>query len=107
MEHIKRFNEAYGFDQKGIREGVYDITGIDYLSVDWNTKEDDIENFKKKYPDGYQCNAYGVDGYYLLSEKPTVMVPIDNRGYPNFEGHGTLTVIDNCPRTIIIIGQND
>ncbi len=107
MNKIKKFNENYDFDDDGLDDGVYDITDIDYLFVYYRTDIKKIEEFKKKYPNWYECTAYGVEGLYLLSEKPTKEIKIDNNYHPNFEGHGTLTVIDNCPRRIIIIGEND
>lgn len=105
-KYYSKQNEAYEFDEDGIQDGVYDITGIDFLLINQRTDKAKIEEFKSKYPDGYQCENYDI-GIYYLSEKPTKRIPIDNRGYPNFEGHGTLTVIDNCPKTILVIGQND
>ncbi len=53
----------------------------------------------------YMANAYGTSNCLLLSEQPQkIKLNIIGGG---FEGHGTTAFIDNCPKRLLILGQND
>lgn len=89
-------------------DGVYDLEGIKFLLINSKTVKANVKRLLEQYPNtACLCSTYNVEATYLLSRKPQLKVQIDNRSYPNFQGHGTLTVIKNCPRNILIIGQND
>lgn len=106
IKKFKQINENY--DEKiELKSGVYDLTNIESLLVNYNTPREDIDLFKDNHPNGVKVVSYGVEGYYLFSEEPLRLINVENTMYPNFEGHGTLTVVNDCPRRILIIGEND
>lgn len=61
-----------------------------------------IMNGKKEV---FMAYAYDTDCCLLFSEKPEKFKPTMKGG--GFEGHGTTALIDDCPKRILILGEND
>lgn len=103
-----------------VRDGVWDISDIDFIELDihyvmegngWrNPNESEIEQhinklseFLDKYPDFVIADAYQTEHPFLLAEKPTVQVKYIGSGF----NHGANNIIDNCPKRILICGEDD
>ncbi len=62
-------------------------------------------NSTKDKKEIYMANAYETSSCLLLSEKPEkIKLKMEGGG---FEGHGTTAFIDDCPKRLLILGQND
>lgn len=96
-----------------VGDGVWDISDIEYMPLMLNTwkptEEQKADHSKKlidfitKYPNCAIADAYQTEYPILLSEKPTVNVKYIGSGF----NHGSNNVIDNCPKRILICGEDD
>lgn len=101
-----------------IHDGIYDLTGIEFLSIPsniigWNdskkeydlrasTKE--IEEFLTKHKEAVLAHAYETSAPILLSRAPAELnSKIIGWGF----NYGANTIIQNCPQTILICAEND
>lgn len=115
--------------QDYVPDGVYDISDIEYFVPDpprskkWvgrnvtasgyedlpNAKElmdkwnKEFINFIKKYPNFVIADAYQTEYPLFLSEMPTKKVKYIGSGF----NHGSNNIIDNCPKRILICGEDD
>lgn len=129
MKHIKKFgavNEQNQQEEENLYElvgrirrdfdyvedGVYDITDIDFLNISGlyrnrrNNAEvvmQQINDFIGKYPDSVLAEALETEYLILLSEMPTKKFPYIGSGF----NHGSTNIIDNCPKRILILGEDD
>jgi len=104
-----------------IRDGIWDISDIDFISMlapysvkengEWRltTKSELDEHINKlsdffdKYPNCVVADAYQTEHPFFLSEKPTVKVKSIGSGF----NRGSNNIIDNCPKRILICGEDD
>lgn len=106
------------FKGKLVEDGVYDVSNIECLSVEYPShkingkqrkdekiSEDyvklikNIEEFVAKYPNACLASAYETEKYIILSEKPASVVEYKGSGF----AHGSTNLIDNCPSKILIL----
>jgi len=104
-----------------VRDGVWDISNIDFIEISpsyvmdspdrWrDPNESEIEQhinklseFLDKYPNCVVADAYQTEHPFLLSEKPTIKVKYIGSGF----NRGANNIIDNCPKRILICGEDD
>jgi hypothetical protein len=103
-----------------VQDGVWDISNIDFIEMSipyitegdrWrNPNDSEIEQhtnklleFLNKYPNCVIADAYQTEHPFLLSEKPTIKVKYIGSGF----NHGSNNIIDNCPKRILICGEDD
>lgn len=112
-------------DRQRVRDGVYDISDIDYCDPNQRynrevndkgrvvyvkaTEEqlleryNDMINFIKKYPDFVVAEAYQTEYPLFLAEMPTKQIDYVGSGF----NHGSNNIIDNCPKRVLICGEDD
>ena len=100
-----------------LNDGVYDITGIKFLRYDdpdWDIEESEEEElpkelvaFLKANPKWCWANPYNGaccgGTFFFLSSKPK---NIDKK-MDGDVGRGAAAVIDECPKRILILAEND
>ena len=90
-----------------VKDGVYDITGIDYFMFDcgWVYPKDrkGFREFVEKYPNFVIADPYQTEQKIALAEMPTKKVSYKGSGF----NYGSSNVIDNCPARILICAEND
>lgn len=108
MEELELMKET--LIERLLRDGIYNITNIEYLILDTNIydiKGEDVEKIKtfiKKYPGYVVGSAYNTDMTIILSIKP-----------PKFNGkwsgtgfnYGSTNILTDCPKDILILAEND
>lgn len=96
-----------------VPDGVWDISNIEFIELVWENlkiQEEEVQEhlnnlseFITKYPNCVIADAYQTESPFLLSEKPTVQVSYIGSGF----NHGSNNIIDNCPKRILICGEDD
>ncbi len=95
-----------------VSDGVYDISELDYCdpAIGWRPKKSLIEKkfnelkyFIEKYPNFAVAKAYQTEYPLLISEMPTKQIKYIGSGF----NHGSNNIIDNCPKRILICGEDD
>lgn len=103
-----------------VPDGVWDISNIEFIELSkyyvqegksWRklTEEEvqehlnNISEFITKYPNCVIADAYQTESPFLLSENPTIEVSYIGSGF----NHGSNNIIDNCPKRILICGEDD
>lgn len=66
----------------------------------------DMQAFIDSHPDFVMAYGYQTIMGFLLSERPVKLSPNQLLG-GGFEGHGTTAIINDCPKRLLILGQND
>jgi hypothetical protein len=100
-----REGELFGM----VDDGVWDISDIEYISLVPNGDGKDPEHleelskFLDKYPNPFVADAYETEYPFLLSAEPTKRVEFIGSGF----NYGSNNIIDNCPKRILICGEND
>lgn len=84
-----------------VPDGVWDISDIDFIELKSNLEN--LSNFLNKYPDCVIADAYQTEYPFLLATKPTIKVKYIGSGF----NHGSNNIIDNCPKRILICGEDD
>lgn len=74
------------------------------LEIDDNTNKKDIENFCEKYPNFNIASAYDVPIAFLISQ-PALKFKGKEQG--SGWNAGSCNLIENCPKRIIIMGEDD
>lgn len=116
------------FQKRRVRDGIYDLSGVEYLSepvfwegpgrfYDLSTEEkkqhrkDHNEKTAKlfmefigKYPGYALAEAYETETTFLLSRYPDKFSGVQLGSGFNY---GSTSILDNCPRTILILAEND
>lgn len=87
-------------DSPGGRGSYADLPNANELIDDWKKR---LTDFITKYPNFVIANAYQTEHPLFLSEKPTVSVKYIGSGF----NHGSNNIIDNCPKRILICGEDD
>jgi hypothetical protein len=106
------------FKGKMIEDGVYDISNLEtlkveypihvidgkqrkdeYISKDYIKLISNIEEFVKKYPNSYLASAYETESYVIVSDKPSKALDYTGSGF----SHGSTNLIENCPSKILIL----
>jgi len=82
-------------------DGVYDITGMDYM---FPQDEEEVKWFLKKHKKAVYAHPYETDTTILLSAKPKALSGKQIFGQFNY---GAAAVIEKCPQAILICAQND
>ncbi len=86
-----------------LSDGIYDVTGIAYHVVN-DSKPKQTLDFIKKYKKVYIGSAYETETSILFSDKPKKLIGHDKGSGFNY---GSTNIIDNCPKSILILAQND
>lgn len=103
-----------------VRYGVWDITGIEFISIDiqfkqteWRnirrTPEEIIEHTEKimefieRFPDCVIADAYQTENPFLLAHKPTNTINYIWSWFNRWANN----IIENCPQTILIVAEDD
>ncbi len=86
------------------KKAVWDFYRSDILEEKKKEIEEFINSTKDK-KEIYMANAYETSSCLLFSEKPKE-IKLNIKG-DGFEGHGTTAFIDDCPKRLLILGQND
>lgn len=92
---------------KSLDDGVYDMTGIEFVVDDENKDRNkrNLEGFIKKYPDFLLASAYETDERILVATRPP-RVRVENLLGGGFN-YGSTNIIINCPKTVLILAEND
>ena len=90
---------------RSVGDGIYDVSNLEYIEVEeiCGDYKKDVINFIRKYPNFYYASAYETNTVILLSDKP-IELNIPQIGGFNY---GTTAVLDNCPKTLLILAEND
>lgn len=93
-----------------IPDGVYDITGIPYLDIPDSRRYNSrtvkkIEEFNNKHSPVYLAKPYQTYQIFLLGEKPKEIFS-KNLVNPSYS-HGAAGIIENCPKTVMILAEDD
>lgn len=86
-----------------VRDGIYDVTGIEYICVNNNDLPSAME-FVKKHPGFYIASSYGTTATILFAEKPREFTGGACGSGFNL---GSTNIISDCPKNILILAQND
>lgn len=91
-----------------VKDGVYDITGIKYLSLNEKQRDRELtpeqEQFIKDNPNWVWAIAYQTYQGFLLSDKPRKFSgKVESSGF----NYGTTSILDDCPKAILIVAQDD
>ena len=101
-------------------EGVYDITWIEFISINPTYKIDGptsvrrtdeelaahtekVVEFMTAFPDCVLADAYQTEEPFLLARKPRVRVNYMWSGFNYWANN----IIPNCPTSILIVAQDD
>jgi hypothetical protein len=93
-----------------LEDGYYDVTDMEYidLGVDHlrRTATKEAEEFVERHSDKevWAVSAYETYTVMLFAGKPR-KINILAAGKP--VGHGACTVLDNCPKSILLVAEND
>jgi hypothetical protein len=99
-------------DKNHVGDGVFDISDIDFINPNMPWKPSDeqmIEYYNsmklwvEKYPNFVIAEAYQTEYPLFLSEMPTKVIEYVGSGF----NHGSNNIIDNCPKRILICGEDD
>src|SRR4029078_6028339 len=92
-----------------VRDGVWEVSDLDFIKTRTDIPNPDIElvtNFIRNAGDNLRvANAYETSTVFLLNGDPKPF-----KGgilCVGFEGHGTTALLMNCPKHILILGEND
>jgi len=90
-----------------IKDGIYDISGLEFFDVDGNTAEDTIgwiENKLKNNIKLWKANAYETDTIFIFTELPKKFKGnIHGSGF----NYGSTNILQNCPNDILVLAEND
>jgi hypothetical protein len=107
-----------------LKDGIYNMTGIDFLMTDykdWEYKREDInqwvlkrpipkhiEDFLIKHPNHVLASAYDTDTFIILANEPKLLF---NNKSPEWIGngfnYGSTNILTNLPNAILILAEND
>lgn len=68
-----------------------------------NNHIEKLSEFLDKYPNCVIADAYQTEHPFLLARKPTVTVNYLGSGF----NRGSNNIIENCPKRILICGEDD
>ncbi len=86
-----------------IKDGVYDVTGIEFLPAHENNSDKVIEWLENK-DKFWLANAYETDYHILFAEEPKKFE--GKRNGSDFNCGSTNILID-CPKNVLILAEND
>jgi hypothetical protein len=96
-----------------LRDGIYNVADIEYMSVqtglyDIYSEEDAIKilDFIVKHPDFVIASAYGTNYTILLATRPSLCEYTTERLGYGFN-YGSTNIIHNCPKHVLILTRND
>ena len=99
-------------DKKHVGDGVFDISDIDFINpnMPWKPSDEQMTEYYnsmkvwvEKYPNFVIAEAYQTEYPLFLSEMPTKVIEYVGSGF----NHGSNNIIDNCPKRILICGEDD
>jgi hypothetical protein len=112
-KNIWKFVRELTKDKDYVPDGVWDISDIDFFDPNMRTWKptpeqvsthfDGMKAFIEKYPEFVVAEAYQTEYPLWLAEKPTKQVDYIGSGF----NHGSNNIIDNCPKRILICGEDD
>lgn len=103
-----------------VPDGVWDISDIDFIELSpqyvlegksWRKLTEDeikthlenLSSFLDNNPNCVIADAYQTEHPFLLATKPTKQVKYMGSGF----NRGSNNIIDNCPKRILICGEDD
>lgn len=106
------FWESLESDGKILDDGIYEIlnnTKILYFEYRyWDFDEEDIatvKEFMSNHPEFVIASAYETQGTFLLSEPPILFS--NNYQWGSGFNYGSTNLIENCPKRLLILAEND
>ena len=86
-----------------VRDGVYDITDIDFV-IGKKNDYDNIVKWLENKDKFWLANAYETDYYILFAEEPKKF-----NGKQKGEGfnYGSTSMLLDCPKDVLILAEND
>lgn len=99
---IEEILEKVG-EKRILDDGVYDMTGIEFI-LD-TSSEQEVRRFIKKYPKYFIASAYETEMRFLVASKPPRLQEknLSGSGF----NYGSTNIIKNCPKTVLILAEND
>lgn len=112
-------------DRRTIKDGIYDVTDITFLitkrELQYNNKkidsknyeewyetddEDDeaVQSFINQYPNYVIASAYETSAYIFLAKSPD---KFNGKRYGSGFHYGSTNILQNCPKDILILAEND
>jgi len=105
-EEIYKFWESMGKD-RFLRDGIYDVTNISFYQTTEDERMDHLDEIKlfiKDNPEYVIAHAYETYIIFILGRRPEKII---NQSTGSGFNYGSTNIIDNCPRTILILAEND
>ena len=99
IDHIRK-------NEKGvnIKDGIYDVSDIDFIRADELDKQKDTFAWIKSHDKFWVGNAYATYTIFLFAEEPRKFEgDWDGSGF----NYGSTNMINNCPKTILILAEDD
>lgn len=101
-----------------LEDGIYDVSGIPYFieqdremrHIDNAGKgrplSEDAKEFMDNYKDYVIGNAYGCPDSFILGWKPELIKEPTRKIGSGFN-YGSTNLIENCPRSVLILAEDD
>lgn len=104
----KKADEYWKIIRKGksLGDGIYDVTDIPFYQIDDDKIKnhvDGIESFIETNPEYVIASAYDTYYIFILGKKPEKIKTSIGSGF----NYGSTNIIQNCPKTILILAEND
>jgi hypothetical protein len=102
------------YSERKLTDGIYDVTGLKSIiiniGIDCVMKDIKSTQYKQyleftiENPEYVICSAYETDETILLNKRPEKFNgKIKGSGF----NYGSTTIIQNCPKDILILAEND
>lgn len=117
IKHIQ--GEETDLELNHLEDGIYDMTDISHLKLPDPLRDEGItkiKEFVKNYPNFVIANAYETMVTILIAKKPQKLydynfnkikkdskIKWDGSGF----NYGSTNILDNCPKKILILAEND
>ncbi len=91
--------------KRHLQDGKYDVSDIEFFPIkDRADQLEEIKTFVEKYPDFVIASAYETETEILLSKKPD---GLKGDCFGSGFNYGSTNIITDCPKSILILAQND
>jgi hypothetical protein len=104
-QEFEKFVEDLSASEKSVRikDGVYDTTDITFI-VKTNKNTEEVVAWINEREKVWIANAYGTDEYIFFEEEPA---KFDGKWYGSGFNYGSTNVLTDCPKSILILAEND
>ena len=86
-----------------IKDGVYDVTDIDFI-VNKGKNAEEVVAWVDEREKVWIANAYDTDEYIFFEEEPA---KFDGKWFGSGFNYGSTNVLTDCPKSILILAEND